>query len=633
MPRITPGNRLYLYQLFVREIGVGKQTMLARMEEVLLQDDIWPSDLECADARELLEQLEDFVRLTVFKKGRVYATVLARPEWDQLLAQEEDKGTDTKPTGKAGPKSWKRKRSPKTVRPAKPRPKGRPEPEPKVITEPEPMVEPEPEPAANPEPVPEPTAEANPTVEPEQEVVAEPMPKPDSEPVADAKPEPEPIIVTAAESEPEPEPAANPEPAPEPPTEPAPEPTPEAEQVAEPSISITVTYDPYEGLEEFISPQQAPSPAPQPSSADSAQPDPPLVPHRFASEVLCADEELSVLYQVLPLDIDPVSILDEDWRVARSTNNYTNSHGVVTFPLRYLRARKDQHVQISMHRITRTTSNKRWKLMDVDAGDINEVGFEGLPSADDGVWYELLGSNERMYATISPARSFAQFVALGPWQDLLSELASLAAPEHWGTDYEVLREYLTLTFYRVRMENKIAPDQDGDGASFDTGLFTSRGERILMRLCSQEDDIPWAFGGFCVATSQEAPEPASYVRALEDITLAPPFTTYAEPRLERTYGHALQPAMDTAIMRAQRDYRLATPAYDPQTNSLRLLLPLALEQESTRASHALVLVPHGTEGYAATAVLTLERAYICARIVSVELPRWLCADYSLPVQQ
>ena len=69
------------------------------------------------------------------------------------------------------------------------------------------------------------------------------------------------------------------------------------------------------------------------------------------------------------------------------------------------------------------------------------------------------------------------------------------------------------------------------------------------------------------------------------------------------------------------------------TRGLRLLLPLALEQESTRASHALVLVPHGTEGYAATAVLTLERAYICARIVSVELPRWLCADYSLPVQQ
>ena len=45
MPRITPGNRLYLYSLFSREIGVGKQTMLSRVEEVLLADDIMPCDL------------------------------------------------------------------------------------------------------------------------------------------------------------------------------------------------------------------------------------------------------------------------------------------------------------------------------------------------------------------------------------------------------------------------------------------------------------------------------------------------------------------------------------------------------------------------------------------------------------
>ena len=75
MPRITPGNRLYLYSLFSREIGVGKQTMISRVEEVLLADDIMPCDLACDSTRELLEQLDEFVRLTVFKKGRVYATI------------------------------------------------------------------------------------------------------------------------------------------------------------------------------------------------------------------------------------------------------------------------------------------------------------------------------------------------------------------------------------------------------------------------------------------------------------------------------------------------------------------------------------------------------------------------------
>ena len=31
MPKITPGNRLYLYQLLSRTIGVGRQTLLPRV--------------------------------------------------------------------------------------------------------------------------------------------------------------------------------------------------------------------------------------------------------------------------------------------------------------------------------------------------------------------------------------------------------------------------------------------------------------------------------------------------------------------------------------------------------------------------------------------------------------------------
>ena len=33
MPKITPGNRLYLYQLLSRELGFGRQTLVARAEE------------------------------------------------------------------------------------------------------------------------------------------------------------------------------------------------------------------------------------------------------------------------------------------------------------------------------------------------------------------------------------------------------------------------------------------------------------------------------------------------------------------------------------------------------------------------------------------------------------------------
>ena len=122
MPRITPGNRLYLYKLLSREIGVGKQTMLSRVEEVLAADDIMPCDLGCESLRELLEQLNDFVRLTVFKKGRVYATILPREDWDELLRQDEAadaKARDAAGGGaKGGPKSWKRKKAAKAQKKA-----------------------------------------------------------------------------------------------------------------------------------------------------------------------------------------------------------------------------------------------------------------------------------------------------------------------------------------------------------------------------------------------------------------------------------------------------------------------------------------------------------------------------------
>lgn len=190
MPKITPGNRLYLYQLLSREVGVGRQTLLPRLEEVLEADGLAPQDLGCDDMRGLCEELSEFVKLTVFKKGYVYGTVLACEEYDralELLGREEPKA--------AGGKPWKRRRGAKALKPVKPR-------------HVEKVVEPEPE------------------LEPEL--------------VVDATLEPEPEPEPAPELEPEPEPKPKPEPEPAP--EPEPEPGPEA--APEPSISLTITYVP-----------------------------------------------------------------------------------------------------------------------------------------------------------------------------------------------------------------------------------------------------------------------------------------------------------------------------------------------------------------------------------------------------
>ncbi|MBQ6410686.1 MAG: hypothetical protein IJI16_01915, partial [Atopobiaceae bacterium] len=76
MPRITEGNRLWFYQLFRDTIGHGRQASVAQVEEVLAAEDVDPEDVECTDVTQLLEALGDLVKLTVFKKGRVYATPL-----------------------------------------------------------------------------------------------------------------------------------------------------------------------------------------------------------------------------------------------------------------------------------------------------------------------------------------------------------------------------------------------------------------------------------------------------------------------------------------------------------------------------------------------------------------------------
>lgn len=83
MSQIKPGHRLYLYRLFRRELGVGKQTALARAAEVLEADGLAPADLGFEDARSLFEGLSECVKVTVFKKGAVFVTVLANEEYDQ----------------------------------------------------------------------------------------------------------------------------------------------------------------------------------------------------------------------------------------------------------------------------------------------------------------------------------------------------------------------------------------------------------------------------------------------------------------------------------------------------------------------------------------------------------------------
>lgn len=809
MPRLTPGNRLYFYQLFSTRLGVGVQTPLPKVEELLDEEDVDPADVGCDDVQQLLSQMPEFIKLTLFKKGRAYVTVQRREDWDQVLARAGEERQKKAPA--TGAKAWKHKKSSKDPKPAKPRhrrerhggsvtekaatqPDGGDERAAESVasaTEPVETVardetkavqasesgnrateavqaSPQPKPNvaatqledAGQQEGPQPAAQADKArqqAEPSGDVAgetpkaSEPRAKTDAASIADGSHEGTDANSAPAEHAPAPAPkpaASDPEAAP---------------ADGEPAIKLTITYDPYRDMEEDLdtalreaedgarreadevaraesarplSPHtktkpsgsngaahhdstharkaarhdavvQSPADA-EPATPAVASPDIPSpvrlqadLPQDFASEVHCTDRLLQLLYRTLPIDADVMSVLDEDWRVARSTGSLGGTRSKVTFPLRYLQEDGSSHVMVTLHRSSKATAGKRWALAYVDGddgtGDTHQaVGLEGLPKEDEGAWSDLAGSSLGMAPTASPARELAQFAVIGSWDELLGALATMAAPERWNypgegvgkaSRYGILREYLTVTFHRLLATDGVCIATDGSLAAFDTGLHTAFWQDIYACFAPHRGDIPWQFSGFCTAGSGELgarlvaslnplPQPARYLERIGDVfpqpgrmvvldteslvmrqlgrlpraflqeqvgtssvasealgrVLSNPGDARAQTELSRaikgdpgTYrrvGRALDDACDLALRRARASYRTVAPAFDPQTDSMRLLLPLCLVSDD-KVDCALALAPQPTGNYQGTAILSLPRAYACSRVVGEEQPSWL----------
>lgn len=705
MPRITPGNRLYLYKLLSSTLGTNHQALLSRVEEVLLEDGIAPQDLGQEDIQSLMEALPEFVRLTVFKKGRVYATIVPNEEYDGYLERAGQSGSGN--AGEKGSKSkpWKRRKGSHDPKPTKPRhvekPEAKPEPapEPEAPAEPEPASAPEPQPETVTVPEPEPAPAPAPTPQPSP---ADETPKEPNEPQAEA---------TGAEIREQPAP----------------------ETSASSGINLTITYDPYEDMEADLAaaaqaqptaptPAAAPAPvAPAPAPAPVAAPGPapatqPLphqnLPELFSAEVHCKDELLRVLYQKLPIDADVTRTLDEDWRVARSTGTLSGTRSRVTFPLRYLHEDGSGPVEVTIRRTSRPLSGKQWSLALVDGDDgtgmvHEQVGLEGLPAADEGAWSDLSGASLQGVGTsiVSPLREFAQFAVIGSWERTLGTLATMVAPERWNfpgegvgapSRYGVLREYLTVTFHRVVEQDRVATAADGSLAAFDTGLLTPFGEDVYAVFSPNVGDIAWKLDGFAtagsgelgarlVATLPDLPQPASYLERVEDVVCQPgrmlildteallgeqvgrlprafladqladspeasrllregvdagsgrlgrgacrdlARAIKADPSLYRRMARALQDATSLSLRLAQASFRMAAPAFDPATGTMRLLLPLCLVDDGVAdCAMSLELMPSGA--YRGAAILSLPRAYACARVVSRDQSAWLSPEIVL----
>lgn len=422
-PTLSPGNHIYLYRLLRDAIGCGKQTFMTQVEEALAAGDMTAYDLGFESTRELLEELDDCIKLTVFKGGRLYATVIANEAWDTALAKGEDKPK----AAKGAKQSYKKKkRGEKDLKAVRPRHVKRPEPEAMVEAAPEPEPETETEVAIEVTAGTEIAASTDPEVISEQEATVElnEAPKSTTEEAAD-QPETSAFQNSDVFGD-EAEDDQSDEPADQDATESAPQP-----ETPQPAISLTVVYDPENanaGITTMAStPIEAKSsvenenatqvevetavadapvtvkpadstikpkttlepapviesvpasacdqiPAPAPASVPAAAPTPvpaaPAIPEDFpvdfATEVFCPGPLLHQLSTYLPYGADTLGIVGEYYWIARERGTIEAARNRASFPLRYSQAGERHEVTVRIRRNTTGGLGAAWTIDKVE---------------------------------------------------------------------------------------------------------------------------------------------------------------------------------------------------------------------------------------------------------------------------
>ncbi len=422
-PTLSLGNHIYLYRLLRDAIGCGKQTFMTQVEEALAAGDMTAYDLGFESTRELLEELDDCIKLTVFKGGRLYATVIANKAWDAALAKGEDKPK----AAKGAKQSYKKKkRGEKDLKAVRPKHVKRPKPEAMVEAVPESEPETEIEVAI------EVTAEAeteiavttDPEVISEQEATVElnEAPKSTTEEAADQPETPafqnSDVFGNEAEDDQSDEPD----------DQDSSESTPEPE-TPQPAISLTVVYDPENanagittmastpievkpsvenqsapqveldtatadapaivetadsaampkvGIESVLDTEpvpvvevtpvneQASAPAMVPAPAPAAPTIPEDFPVDFATEVFCPGPLLHQLSTYLPYGADTLGIIGEYYWIARERGTIEAARNRASFPLHYTQAGERHEVTVRIRRNTTGGLGSTWAIDKVE---------------------------------------------------------------------------------------------------------------------------------------------------------------------------------------------------------------------------------------------------------------------------
>ena len=247
------------------------------------------------------------------------------------------------------------------------------------------------------------------------------------------------------------------------------------------------------------------------------------------------------------------------------------------------------------------------------------------------------------------------------WEAPFKRLAQLAKKEDWAfkrlkyhsrdpkSSFPILTNYLNYTFLRLQEEGKIVFSEEKDKACFNTGLQTQRGKDIFAsffknKKAEEKNKPDWTFYAFCDSYSDKLqpfnplPELANYITNVEDLVFNTDYRI--EPNLDHFFRHneerlpeslqgnlqmaenVIKGAIESLRGLILRNYKIAIPHW--YGNKIQLLLPLVLTNEEGMADLALVVDRDDNRRiYRGTTILSMDMAYIDARLITKPADEWL----------
>ena len=565
MAVIKQEHALYLYKLLKATIGVSKQTPLSTVEDVLVEDELAPQDFGFDDIRALMEACPDFIKITAFKKGYVYATLLTFDTFEAALVAGE-KNVESQNNDKP----WKRRRGAKSIRALKPKhlvaetePEAEELPTQEEPTKPEELSVAESSeelPAAETAPIAEESAAEAPEEDFQQESADDVTPEPAGT-ADDASPEPDETETPAPESK-------------------TAEPTVPEPVVPEPTISLTVTYNPYDGSDEEKTLEAAPSVLQQAMSATSSAssitasesqtstqvinqneaPAPaPTYPADFEEELHVNNELLGILYQMAPVDANVLKQLEEDFKLAVSSRALISKGGTFTFNTRYKKPQTDEVITATIRKSKREAL-RPWTLLElsVSASELQDQAVDvlrGLPKSGIASWEKLPAAEKQL--PINPVDVVMNEAPVSDWNALSTTYLS------------------------------DAPSLQAAQACLSAAYVYRKNEQQLMHT-DADFSLP--------------------VPAASPLLFDP----------ERGFDID-SPLVQNALRAAKRGWRMAVELYNPSKHCIYLALPTSDGEKPL----ALVFDTSAEGPYHVITTLTIEETYPLARIFSDGLPAWI----------